>query len=430
MTVSPDIINSTDAQGNTALHVASYRGYLPVVEILIQGSPPLTTLTNHNGDTFLHMAVFGFRSPGFRRLDKHTELMKQLQSGKIANTQDIINVRNNDGRTVLHVAVIHDVQCDVVESLMSFPSIDLNIRDADGMTPLDHLKQRPRSATSEILIKQLISAGGISNCKDHVTRNALATHLRTHGIGGSPGTSFRISDAEILLYTGIENSSDDATNNIIDQASVESNTCSSEIENYESANCSPYNSKSSNSAANYAARRFKNLIQWPRRRETTKETTSELEDDDKSVDSSLSPRKNLEDFPVPLRQRYSKSCSLPNNKRTLSIRTYLPSPSAKKDFTASLLQGVMKVKPHLLLPLPARSISSPFQKVSVSSHSSNNEQKHADGGTLQLNYKQSSFSKKLMNRYFSFGAQGQALEDSNSCTMSNRSYKRSSYLVA
>ncbi|XP_061360765.1 uncharacterized protein LOC133304732 [Gastrolobium bilobum] len=428
--VSSDIINSTDAQGNTALHVASYRGYLPVVEILIRASPSLAMLTNHYGNTFVHMAVVGFRSPGFYRLDKHTELMKQLISEKIVNMQDIINVRNNDGRTALHVAVIHNIPCDVVELLMSVPSIDLNIRDADRMTPLDHLKQRPRSASSEILIKQLISAGGISNCQDYMARNALVTHLKTHGIGASPGTSFRISDAEIFLYTGIQNSS----NVNYDQASIESNPCSSELNNYESAN-SPCNSNSS--SVNYAARSLKFLIQWPKKRET-KATTSELEDGD-SV-SSFSSRKNLENFPVPLRQRYSKTCSLPNNKRTLSIRTYLPSPSSKKYFTAGLMQGVIQVKPHV--PLHVHSTSSRFQELSISSHSSTNKQKRVDimgpscsnlpidDGTLQLNYKQGSFNKKLMNQYFSFGAQEQVVEDANSCTRSKSSYKRFSSLVA
>lgn len=428
---SYDIVNSIDAQGNTALHVASYRGYLPVVEILIGASPSLTTLANNYGDTFLHMAVVGFRSPGFCRLDKHIELMKQLTTEKIVSMKDIINVRNNEGRTALHVAVMHNIKCDVVELLMSVSSIDLNIRDADGVTPLDHLRRRSSSASSDILIKQLISAGGISNCTDYMTRNALVSHLRTHGIGASPGTSFRIPDSEILLYTGIENSCD--TN--YDQASVESNSWSSEINNYDSAN-SPCNSNFS--SVNYGPRRLKFLLQWHGIRDT-KEAASELEDDI-SV-NSFSSRNNLEDLPIPLRQKYSKMCSLPNNKRTLSIKTYLPSASAKKYFHAGLMQGVIKVKPQG--PLPVHSTSSLFQELSISSHASNNKQNRVDimepscsnrpmhgGGSLHLNYKQGSFNKKMMNRYFSFGAHGQALEDANSCTKSSRSSKNFSSLVA
>ncbi|CAK8578376.1 unnamed protein product [Lathyrus sativus] len=405
--LSPDIINSTDSQGNTALHVASYRGYLPVVEILIQASPSLTKLTNQNGDTFLHMAVYGFTSTDFCRLDKHAELMNRLLSTeKIANLKDIINVKNNVGRTAIHVAVIHDVQCDVVESMMSVASINLNIRDANGMTPLDYLKQRPRSKSSEALIKQLISAGGISNCKDYITRNAIATHLKTrHGIQGSPGTSFRISDSKIFLYTCIENeNSSDIANT--DQASVESNAYSIEIEDYyESAAGSSCNSKTS--SADSVAKRLKNLLKF-----------KEFKDDDSVNNSPSSRENNLKEFPISLRQRYSKQCSLPNNKRTLSIRTLFPSPSAKKYFTAGLTQGVIRVKPQ--------------KEGSNLSHSSSNKQEHVDtmgqiddGGAQQLNYnKERNFNKKLMNRYFSFGAQGQSLEDANSCTMSKHSSKR------
>lgn len=416
---SPDIVNSTDAQGNTALHVASYRGYLHVVEILIQASPSLTKLTNHNGDTFLHMAVYGFTNPGFCRLAKHTELMNELLlTEKVANIKDIINVKNNVGRTAIHVAVIHDVKCDVLESMMSVASIDLNIRDADGMTPLDYLKKRPRSRSSELLIKKLISSVSFYNREDYMTRNTIVTHLKTrHGIGGSPGTSFRISDSKILLHTCNEN----------DQASVESNSCSIEVDsNYESAENSSCNSKTS--GVNWAARRLMNLLKWRRRRETKE--TLEFEDDD-SVNNSVSSRKNdLEEFPISLRQRYSKQCSLPNNKRTLSIRTLLPTPSAKKYFTAGLMQGVIKVKTQ--------------KEGSNLSHSSNNKHKHVDtlglpscsngpidgGGTQQLNYKERNHNKKLMNKYFSFGAQGQALEDANTCSMSNHSSKCFSYLVA
>ena len=153
LVASFDIISSRDNQGNIALHVAAFRGHLSVVEALIIACPSSSTLTNNSGDTFLHMAVAGFRTPGFRRLDRQMELVKQLVSGTIANIQEIINLRNNDGRTALHMAVIGNMHSNLVELLMTVRSINLNIRDADGLTPLDLLRQHPRSASSEILIK-------------------------------------------------------------------------------------------------------------------------------------------------------------------------------------------------------------------------------------------------------------------------------------
>ncbi|KAL2536617.1 ELMO domain-containing protein A-like [Forsythia ovata] len=47
------------------------------------------------------------------------------------------------------------------------------VKNTYGYTHLDLLKQRPKSASSEILIKQLISAGGISNCQDQITRRSF-----------------------------------------------------------------------------------------------------------------------------------------------------------------------------------------------------------------------------------------------------------------
>ncbi|KAM7272258.1 hypothetical protein ACFE04_026921 [Oxalis oulophora] len=104
-----EITNSTDNQGNIALHVAAYKGHLAVVELLISAAPSLTSATNNFGNTFLHMAVAGFRAHGFRRVDRHIELIKKLITGEVANIQYIINMRNNDGKTALHLAVVEKI---------------------------------------------------------------------------------------------------------------------------------------------------------------------------------------------------------------------------------------------------------------------------------------------------------------------------------
>jgi hypothetical protein len=433
LAASFDIITSTDNQGNTALHVAAYRGYLAVVDILILSSSSLASLKNNYGDTFLHMAVAGFRTPSFRRLDRQIELMKQLVCGKIVNMQDIINVRNNDGRTALHMAVIENIHGNLVELLMTVPSIDLNIRDADGMTPLDILKQRPRSASSEILIKQLISAGGISNCQDHKARSALVSHLKMQGIGISPGTSFRIPDAEMFLYTGIEIPSDASC----DQASMELSICSDEISQIDSRNS--LDSKKPGSV-NYAARRLKFLLRWPLRKEK-KAASRELRDDDDSLES-FSINRNLEDNLIPLRQKFSGVSYFPNIKRSVSIRSNLPSPSTKKKFSAGLMHGVIKAMPHLTVV--SQSPSSSLSRSSLSSSpNSIDKQKGIDiprpsCSTLslngkappQMNYREDSFNKKLMNQYFCFGAQAVAVKDSVSYVQPDQSYKHLSSLVA
>ncbi|KAF2292852.1 hypothetical protein GH714_029331 [Hevea brasiliensis] len=415
-------ITSTDYQGNTALHVAAYRGYLAVAEVLIHASPSLISKTNNYGDIFLHMAVSGFRTPGFHRVDRQIELIKHLVSGKIVNIQGIINVRNNDGRTALHMAVIENIQSNLVELLMTVPTIDLNIRDVDDMTPLDLLKQRPRTASSEILIKQLISAGGISNCQDNVARSAIAFHLRGKGIGCSPGTSFRIPDAEIFLYTGIENASDASC----ELTSVDYSTCMSEASEFDTANL--MNNKKS-ASVNNPARHLKSLLQWPKKKEK-KAVGAKLADDDSLESFSLS--RSLEDRPIPLRQRYSKMPCLSSNKRAFSFRNSLPSPLARKKFTAGLTHGVIQPMPQLAVSVEPP--SSPLAVSSMASHASLDKEKGIDiAGTSSLNPSlkhEPSINKKLMNQYFCFGAQGLSVENSISYSQKNQSYKHAASLVA
>lgn len=110
LTSSFDMINSTDHQGNTALHVAASRGQLPTAEALVSAFPSLISLRNNSGEIFLHKAVSGFKSHAFRRLDKQVELLRNMLSGKNFHLADIINVKNNDGRTALHMAIISNIQ--------------------------------------------------------------------------------------------------------------------------------------------------------------------------------------------------------------------------------------------------------------------------------------------------------------------------------
>lgn len=421
-----NIINATDNQGNTALHVAAYRGQLATVEALILASPSSVSLKNNAGETFLHVAVSGFQTPGFRRLDRQVELMKQLVCGKVFKLEEVINAKNNEGRTALHMAIIGNIHSDLVEHLMTVNLINVNIRDVDGMTPLDLLRQRPRSASSELLIRQLISAGGIFSRQDNTTRRAIASHLKMQGSGGSsPGTTFGVSDTEIFLYTGIENESDAS----MDQGSRPS-LYSTDMNPFEPAAIeNPISSTyKKSSTVNYAAQRLKSLLHWPHAKEKKPERSKKLGDE------------NLDETPTPLRQKFSKPPStLSSNKRTLAVRSNRASPVAKKKFASGLRHGIMQSMPHITIP--GRSPSSSFSKSSISSLSSLDKQKgicvESDSGRPSSSNqifddampnsinKTGSGNKRLMNQYFCFGASGLSVKNPVRRQQHNQSYKRS-----
>lgn len=418
LVASFDIVNSTDHQGNTAMHVAAYRGRLTAVEALISASPSSISLKNDAGETFLHKAVSGFQTSAFRRLDRQIELMKQLVSGKAFTMEDVINVKNNDGRTALHMAIIGNVHSDLVKLLMTAQSINVNVHDVDGMTPLDYLRQRPRSASSDILIRQLLSAGGIFGCQNYTARRAMASRIKMQGNGGSPGTLFRISDTEIFLHTGIENNASDASP---DQGSAGRGRSSSSLELSPSDLTNEKNSSLSNKkpagSVNSAAQRVKSVLLWPRMKEKKHEKSKKSIDE--SSAESYKKCNSSDDTPTPLRQRFSKPSTLPNNKRTLSVRSNQSSPSSKKRFASGLVHGVMQA-------MPRRSRSSSFSKSSVSSPNSLDKQKgifveeNVAGPSCSNKLfddeapnftKQGSINKKLRSQYFCFGASGLSVKN-------------------
>ncbi|KAL1812240.1 hypothetical protein ACET3Z_022305 [Daucus carota] len=344
---SSDIINSVDNQGNTSLHVAAYRGQLAAVEVLMHASPPSMYSKNNAGETFLHRAVAGFQIPIFRRVDRQIELMKNLARGNNFVIEEIINAKNNDGRTALHLAVIGNIHTDLVELLMTAHSINVNICDNDGMTALDLLKQRPRSASSEILTRQLISAGGIFNCQDHSARKVIASHLRMRSIESSPGTSFEIPDSEILSQMVTDKGSNACGSARLSPELAQPNKHVLIIEKQ-----SPKINIKSGSATD-ASQRWRRLLHWPKMRK--RKSKPEPEPLEKTVDENSVT--SSEEVPVSLRSKYSKPSSLPNHKRALSVRSNAPSPTAKKKFASGLVHGVMQAMPHFNATRRTRSCS-------------------------------------------------------------------------
>lgn len=387
-----DIANCVDDQGNTALHIAAFRGHVQVVEALITASPSLISATNEAGDTFLHMALTGFGTPEFQRLDRQTELIRQLASGAIvdiSSSSSTINAQNDDGKTALHLAVVCNLHSDVVKLLMSVPCIDLNICDKDGMTPLDLLRKQPRTTASEVLIKQLILAGGFTSSRDHETRSAIASQLKMHSIVGSPGTSFKIPDGEIFFLhaAGV-----DVSGGIgIGEGGAGAVPFSSVIARADDAADVLLGPKLKRlNSFQDAAKHIKVLFRWPRRgwKKPGSGGRKGLDDDDaSSVDSAKTW--SHEETPTPLRQRYSRIGSL-FNKRTYAAGRASPSEAVKKG-------GVVQPAGSTLLLSTSLSSSSLVDRIE-SVHQDNDQSPYVSRLIRHTPKKSGSLNSRLMNQ--------------------------------
>ncbi|XP_030544663.1 serine/threonine-protein phosphatase 6 regulatory ankyrin repeat subunit B-like [Rhodamnia argentea] len=251
-----DIIDTTDHRGNLALHIAAHKGQLPTIQALISASPSSISSKNMNGETLLHMAISGLQAPDFRRWDVQIEMMKKFLSGEVFNVEDVINAKNNDGRTALHLAIVGNVHHKLVEILMAAPGLDVNVPDEDGMTPLDWLKRRPRSASSDILIRKLVLAGGrMLGIPEFSAREALLSEIKMPSNGtASPGTSFQIDDNEIFLHARVRDTSD--ADGYRNRAGI--NSCSFDSTDENSSSCISERPSSANSV-----RRRLKKFPWP-----------------------------------------------------------------------------------------------------------------------------------------------------------------------
>ncbi|CAH2055135.1 unnamed protein product [Thlaspi arvense] len=388
------IMEVKDGQGNTALHIAAYKGHLAVVEALINESPPLISVVNNEGDTFLHMVVSGFAASGFKRLDRQMELLKKLTSGGgswSVDFSDIVNVRNGNGRTVVHLAVmdvLNTVRPDVVEVLLRIPGVDLNVVDSDGLTAVDLLeRQTPRTPVSVLLIKRLKSSGGRSNDGGE---KVLRFREERYGFCGSPGTSFEVSDSEIFLFTAARTDHNIANAELSpERESFDGiSECSTEISTH---------SKRKRRGGGGTGARLKLLLRWAKKEES---------EDNRRFSGDNNSRR------VPLREMYSRTRSPSRNRgRAFPLRTEsgdLPSLSVRLKFTEGLMKGVVVQKsPRFVFSPPVASdysrtpssaCSSPFQTVSSELERKTPAMK-----------KQTSF----MNRYLCFSGRGLAIDGSD-----------------
>lgn len=88
----PDLLYLRDHNGWTPLHWASMKGRVGIIgEIISINLESVEMVTNH-GETVLHLAV------KYNQFDGLRHLMETL------NITKLINVQDNDGNTVLHVA--------------------------------------------------------------------------------------------------------------------------------------------------------------------------------------------------------------------------------------------------------------------------------------------------------------------------------------
>ncbi|EFI26923.1 ankyrin repeat domain-containing protein 29 [Coprinopsis cinerea okayama7 len=167
-TVREDV-NMQDVTGWTALMLASWFGYSSIVKLLLACEADGTVVTK-NGTTALILASW----------KGHVSVVDQLLEHH-PSTVDV-NVRNEWGLTPLLVACWNG-HVPVVERLLMYPGVQVGLEDVTGLTPLAHAKRCDHRS----IVNRLLGHPGM-------TSNAQLAEEEL-----MPGSEFSIDDQAMAI---------------------------------------------------------------------------------------------------------------------------------------------------------------------------------------------------------------------------------------
>ena len=124
----PEIIpNVRDNFGWTPLHSASSVGNYEAIKALIENGKCDVNATDASGKTSLFWAISAARN--------ESESFDPIIAVKLLLPLTDVNIKNIEGKTVLHIAM-EITNTEILEELLKTPSLDVNIQDEKGDTAL------------------------------------------------------------------------------------------------------------------------------------------------------------------------------------------------------------------------------------------------------------------------------------------------------
>ncbi|KAK4268802.1 hypothetical protein QN277_022040 [Acacia crassicarpa] len=159
----------SDQQGRIPLHVAVIRGRLEVVTELVRAKPG-SSKKLHKGKTVLHLCV----------TYNHLDILKALVDSSLEICDELLNWRDLDGNTVLHLAIMFK-QVETVRYVVSIPKIIQEasmLKNKMGFTASDIVDGIPKDLNSLEIQIILMSNGNkkdtdIIIAQEAITRDAV-----------------------------------------------------------------------------------------------------------------------------------------------------------------------------------------------------------------------------------------------------------------
>ncbi|KAL5705934.1 hypothetical protein ACHQM5_024160 [Ranunculus cassubicifolius] len=196
--LKPSLIKKLNTDGYSPIHIASIEGQVEVVKELLEFDPELALLKGREWRTPLHCAVINGKLDVVHEflsncsLDclkaltvrketvlhvalkhGHLDVFEMLLEGvKSSNVEEILNWKDREGNTILHLAA-HRKYFQIVETLIRMVDfrkvVDVNMKNTSGMTALDVLRQQDMNQSSNVEIENKLRFVGAVAGHDIIT---------------------------------------------------------------------------------------------------------------------------------------------------------------------------------------------------------------------------------------------------------------------
>ncbi|XP_055820373.1 ankyrin repeat-containing protein BDA1-like [Solanum dulcamara] len=150
LVVNPEMCLVRDRQGRNPLHLAVIKGRVEVIKELVRATHLAALQTTDRGENVLHLCV-----KHYNQLEALNLLMEIMISD-----DKLLNAKDGDGYTILHLAVAHK-QIDTVKYLLRNNKIEVNLKNDNGNTALDILTHSWRDVNDLQIGESLREAGGL-----------------------------------------------------------------------------------------------------------------------------------------------------------------------------------------------------------------------------------------------------------------------------
>ncbi|KAJ0963713.1 hypothetical protein J5N97_028835 [Dioscorea zingiberensis] len=150
-----------DKGGRLPVHTAATKGRINILEELINACPESARALTYQKESVLHLAV------QFNSLETLEYLVEKLGVGTGEINDELLNLKDDKGNTILHHAVARR-QIKTVKLLLSKEGVEVNAMNLKGLTALDVLLESP-SEHGDLMLGEVIRAanGKVSGEVNH-----------------------------------------------------------------------------------------------------------------------------------------------------------------------------------------------------------------------------------------------------------------------